>query len=74
MPPVRILTVQPSLANNPFVANTGPIPLGTTFEEFLSRPCIELSAFSNSFDAEAAILLPILNKRKKRVGVATFIG
>ena len=27
MPPVRILTGQPSLANNPFVANTGPIPL-----------------------------------------------
>lgn len=75
MPPVRILTGQPSLANNPFVANTGPIPLILpTFEEFLSRPCIDKSAFSNSFEAEAAILLPILNKRKKRVGVATFIG
>lgn len=26
MPPVRILTGQPSLANNPFVANTGNAP------------------------------------------------
>lgn len=60
MPPVRILTGQPSLANNPF----GPHPFNTTFEEFLSRPCIDKSAFSNSFEAEA--LLPILNKRKKR--------
>lgn len=41
-----------------------PFRLGTTFEEFLSRPCIDKSALSNSFETEAAILLPILNKRK----------
>lgn len=42
-----------------------PHPLNTTFEEFLSRPFIDKSAFSNSFEAEAAVLLPILNKQKK---------
>jgi hypothetical protein len=42
-----------------------PHPFNTTLEEFISRPCSDKSAFSNSFEAEAAILLPILNKRKK---------
>jgi hypothetical protein len=42
-----------------------PHPFNTTFEEFLSRPCSDKSAFSISFEDEAAILLPILNNGKK---------
>lgn len=48
----------------PHTDNALSLYLGTTFEEFLSRPCIDKSALSNSFETEAAILLPILNKRK----------
>jgi hypothetical protein len=42
-----------------------PHPFNDTLEEFMSRPYSDKSAFSNSFEAEAAILLPILNKIKK---------
>lgn len=64
MPPVRILTAQPSLANNPFVANTGPIPLLLNHWN-ASRVPVLIRAHSLTALSEAEVFLPlILNKRK----------